>query len=690
MSTADTRSRWPRRALIGIAALATLLGAAYVGLSLAFPPERLAALLARQLGDATGREAHIGGKLSYQLLPNLAVVARGVTLANAPGGSRPQMLTVDRLALDLALWPLLQGRFEVGTVAIDGVDLLLETDRDGRGNWQLTPRPADAAKAPDAKPEASTKADVIRLAQLKLSDVRMQYRNARSAAEPLVFDVQRLHIEREADAAALAGTFTLNAQRWQVAGRTGQLAALFSPQGAWPFDVQISTDGARATAKGQWQLDKRSGSAELTLKVDRAAAVAPWLGDGARVPLPIELGSRVALDADSLRAEALTLSWAGQQFSGQATVKLGSRPLGIDARLAAPMIDVAALWPGAQAAAAAPAGKRSELFDDTPVALPVLPDVDAHIALEVRQLRWPRVPELSALSARVAIKGGRLGIEPLNFKIADGSVGASLVLMPQADRSAQWQLRLNATQLSVDALAQAMGNGAYAQGGRLQLQTNLRLRGPTPRALAASADGEVLLQLADVTLSGKLSPDGPNLLVRLLQTITGQANAVQQTHVQCAVVRLPLKAGVATIDRSIAVETDQLDISASGEVNLRDQRLALAFKPHVKKALSLNTAGLASLVVLKGPLLDPKFGLDAAGTASLALNLGLAGATGGLSLLGERLFRQASDPQPCRRALSGEASADAAGKAPAARQPAETQPASPAKQLPELLRRLFK
>jgi hypothetical protein len=108
----------------------------------------------------------------------------------------------------------------------------------------------------------------------------------------------------------------------------------------------------------------------------------------------------------------------------------------------------------------------------------------------------------------------------------------------------------------------------------------------------------------------------------------------------------------------------------------------------VKKALSLNTAGLASLLVLKGPLLDPKFTLDAAGTASLALNLGLAGATGGLSLLGERLFRQASDPQPCRRALSSAASVQ--DSPPKAHPAGEAQGAKPDAVVPELLRRLFK
>ncbi|MEO7853356.1 MAG: AsmA family protein [Rubrivivax sp.] len=103
MTAADSPRRWPARLLIGVAALAALLGAAYVSLSLAFPPERLAALLVRQLTAASGRDVSIGGKLSYQVLPRLAVVANDVALANPPGASRPRMLVVERVTLDLAL-----------------------------------------------------------------------------------------------------------------------------------------------------------------------------------------------------------------------------------------------------------------------------------------------------------------------------------------------------------------------------------------------------------------------------------------------------------------------------------------------------------------------------------------------------------------------------------------------------------
>jgi len=290
----------------------------------------------------------------------------------------------------------------------------------------------------------------------------------------------------------------------------------------------------------------------------------------------------------------------------------------------------------------------------------------------------------------VTLQGSRLKAEPLSFDVAGGSARGSVTLAQAPKQPARLQLQLDITDIAVDALTQAWGNSGYAKGGRVQLHTRLDMSGTSPRALAAGANGEVLVQLADTTLSGKLSASGPNLLTRLLQAVTKQPDATQPTTIICAVVRLPLKGGIATVERSIAVETDELNITASGELNLRDETLRLAFRPHARKTLSLNMAELASLVTLKGPLLDPKFSIDAAGAAGLALTLGAAGATGGLSMLGERLIRQAADPQPCRFAATGSAGA-AADSAPAEKAPPTHSKAAPTpKSLPDLFRSILK
>ena len=101
--------RWRKRLLIGGALLVLLVVVGTIALLRTYPPERVAALVAEQVRARTGRDFAIRGQLSYRLLPRIAVVAEGLALGNAPWGSRKDMLRVERAALELELWPLLQG-----------------------------------------------------------------------------------------------------------------------------------------------------------------------------------------------------------------------------------------------------------------------------------------------------------------------------------------------------------------------------------------------------------------------------------------------------------------------------------------------------------------------------------------------------------------------------------------------------
>jgi uncharacterized protein involved in outer membrane biogenesis len=313
-----------------------------------------------------------------------------------------------------------------------------------------------------------------------------------------------------------------------------------------------------------------------------------------------------------------------------------------------------------------------------------LPRATGVLALQVDRLRLPGLPEIAAFDTRLTLRPGRLSVEPLSFGAAGGSVRGSLGLNVDAAAAPRTTLELEAKDLSVDALMRAAGTTAYAGGGRMQLRAALNMAGATPRALAAGVSGEVMLSVNGTTLGSGLSPFGGNVLPRMLQALTLQPGPAKPTFIECAVARLPLKAGVATVDRSIAFETDQLAVSAKGQIRLTDETLELAFRPSPKQGPKINPVELARLVVLKGPLRDPKLALDAKGAAELAVAIGAAGASGGLSTLVDRLLHAPVEPQPCRLAATGQSTPSASAPAPAEK------PAPPAKALQDLVRKIFK
>ena len=169
--------------------------------------------------------------------------------------------------------------------------------------------------------------------------------------------------------------------------------------------------------------------------------------------------------------------------------------------------------------------------------------------------------------------------------------------------------------------------------------------------LARLLDGHALLWERDTELIGGAAVMERNLLVVLLKALLPKQDTAQSLKIDCAVVNLLLRNGVAPIDRSIAMETDKVAVAASGELNLAAQTVTLNFQPVVKKGLGLDSANLANLVMLEGPLHDPKVRIDMKGTAREAASLGAAVATAGLTLVGKRLISGPEDTQVCKRAM---------------------------------------
>lgn len=106
------------------------------------------------LGDAvqnaTGRALGLNGtvRLSQSLWPTIEV--NDVTLANLPGGTRPDMARAERIEVQLSLPALFQRRIEVARLTLIGPDILFE-QVGGKPNWVFDP-PTPASDATRSTP----------------------------------------------------------------------------------------------------------------------------------------------------------------------------------------------------------------------------------------------------------------------------------------------------------------------------------------------------------------------------------------------------------------------------------------------------------------------------------------------------------------------------------------------------------
>jgi uncharacterized protein involved in outer membrane biogenesis len=98
--------------------------------------------------DATGRQLQLEGDVSiaWSLIPTLVI--EKATFSNVSWGTAPEMVSLDKFEVRLALYPLLKREIQVTKVLLDGPQILVETNKEGVGNWVF-----DVVSEPEAESE---------------------------------------------------------------------------------------------------------------------------------------------------------------------------------------------------------------------------------------------------------------------------------------------------------------------------------------------------------------------------------------------------------------------------------------------------------------------------------------------------------------------------------------------------------
>jgi hypothetical protein len=107
---------------------------------------------------------------------------------------------------------------------------------------------------------------------------------------------------------------------------------------------------------------------------------------------------------------------------------------------------------------------------------------------------------------------------------------------------------------------------------------------------------------------------------------------------------------MVAVKDSVGAETDKLDITLSGSINLNTEAINLKIHPNDKSGLTTGV-DLGGLVQIEGTLQNPQTGINKAGVVSSAASIGLGFLTGGLSIAAENAKSLTTKRQPCKTAL---------------------------------------
>jgi uncharacterized protein involved in outer membrane biogenesis len=295
--------RW--KLFVGAALLLAILLVAALYLFLAtYDYNRLKPEIIRAVRDATGRELTLGGDIELAIGLSPALTVKDVRFANAAWGSRPQMLTAGRIEAQVGLLPLLRRDIEFERIVLVGVDLFLETDPAGRGNWVF-----EGVSGGGKSLETGMH---IEVASVTIKKLNFAFHDGRTGSTTR-FTLAGLDAAQSPSANQLAVKIngTWNGQPAELAGKIGSIGYLI---GGKPFPLDLTGEVSDAKIKVEGAIGDIPNLHGIDLNVQASGTNLAGVGHMIAIALPKTDAFTVAGRLQG-SAEALTLADARGKVS---------------------------------------------------------------------------------------------------------------------------------------------------------------------------------------------------------------------------------------------------------------------------------------------------------------------------------------------------------------------------------------
>ncbi len=343
--------------------------------------------IAAAIEAETGRKIVFGGDIALSLGRTTTLTVNDVRLANAAGGSRPDMLRIAKASAEVAVLPLWRGEIVIQRLVLYGADILVDIDKKGRTNFDF----ASAEPARPRKDPAGGRSFLLqRFGDVDIRDAKITIRDARDGQTHRL-SLQRLRL---CDAStenlvrmAAQGRLVIDglALPFDLKGRVGRIAALVARDKPYPVDVRGTVGGVTVVAAGTIA-DPFAASA-LALRIDLSAndltAFEPIFGEGLPPVGTAHLTASLTGVADKFTLGGLALELGDSRVSGDLTVDWSGKRLNLTGRLAATWLDIT---PWLTSAGGDQPDRPERILNNEPIDFEALRDFDANLSITVETL----------------------------------------------------------------------------------------------------------------------------------------------------------------------------------------------------------------------------------------------------------------------------------------------------------------
>ena len=439
--------KWRRALGIGFACICLLLLACILYVSFAdlgHHKARIESLVTHY----TGRAFVIDGEFRLRVFPTLTLIVERARFANAGWGSKPQMVEVGHLEAQIDTWSLLSGPIDVRKIELNDVRVLLEQNREGRGNWVFrepaSDEPAAEKKESDEVSERTRFPVVIEKAHL--DNVLVSWRARGKPA--LLIRLDALTITPGLNQLlTLDGGGKVDEYPISLKGEAGPIRSLLKGR-----DIQMKLKG-RLGRLGL-DLDGQFGDLDPLEGVDlRVKATGEDFGAMLdRFGLPVVASGALAVDA-KLKDVGKRTQFDLTASAGDLSAKANGTVVGLYLRGSDIRFD----------ARAADAARLAGVFgvDHIPAA-PLA--VSGRVMPTRKEIRFEALKaELAGTSAQVdgTFKRGREQSVALQFDVGVANLANLRAGLPPQPLSARGEFALDAQQVALRNLAGALGENQF-------------------------------------------------------------------------------------------------------------------------------------------------------------------------------------------------------------------------------------
>jgi AsmA protein len=613
-----------KKLLIGVAVLIVLVIVVAVAAPFFIPVDTYKNEIVAAVKESTGRDLQINGKVSFSLLPSLALEANDVAFANPPGASTPQMAKLAKLQVQLKLLPLLSRRVEVDRLVLVDPVIALEVDKQGKPNWQFTPAaPAAATRARPAQPATpaasggGTTLSGITLDDVRLENGQISYLDQRKG-EKLEID----QIAVKLSLADLDSPFTAEGSAVYRGEKLSLSIALAKP-GAFldgksspaklGLDSKPIAFGFSGNAAGSMPA-KFDGAVDL--KIPSLRDLAQWAGSPLNAPGTgfglFALSGKVNAAGPKIGFTEASLTFDQINAKGELALDTGGARPAVKGRLDVDKLDVNPYLPppappsksaaptggGGGGAGGGGAGAASTGWSDQPIDVSSLKSADVDFTLSANSLIYRKI-QIGKSALGLLLKDGRLEADLTQLALYQGA-GKGKVVVDGSGAVPAVEAEFNLSKVQVEPLLKdaidldrLSGSGAFDMA--------VTGHGRSQREIIGALNGKGDFDLAN----GKIK--GVNLvaMVKNVATAFQGNNNSQETDFGSLTGTYTIQNGIVH-NNDLQLKSADLPMSGAGTIDLPQQSVDYKLTPRIAGAIAVP-------VIVKGPWSDLSYQPDLAG-----------------------------------------------------------------------------